>query len=59
LAGEVAEGALQIQCRGGEGTSGLDAAGVAIPQLVKSDGGQRLLLAPDALYFAYPGGCSN
>ena len=55
LVDEVAEGALQGQGFGGEGAGGFDGAGVLVPQGVKAGGGQRLLLATDALYFADPG----
>ena len=52
---EVAEGALQGQGFGGESAGGFEGAGVFVAQRVKADGGQRLLLAPDALHFAGPG----
>jgi hypothetical protein len=52
---EVAEGALQFQGFGGEGAGGSDGAGVFVAQCVKAGGGQRLLLAPEALCFADPG----
>lgn len=45
-------GALQGQGLGAESADGVDAAGVFDPQRVKASGGQRLLLATDALHFA-------
>jgi hypothetical protein len=55
LVDEVAQGAFQGQGFGAEGAGGLNVAGVLVPQRVKASGGQRLLLARDALHFAYPG----
>jgi hypothetical protein len=55
LVDRVAEGALQFQGFGGEGEGGVNGAGVFIMQSVKSGGGERQFLAPDALHFAYPG----
>ncbi len=55
LVDEVAEGALQFQDFSGEGAGGFDGAGVLVPQRVKAGGGQGLLPASDALYFADPG----
>jgi len=49
LVDEVAERALQGQRFGGEGAGGCEGAGVLITQRVKAGGGQRLLLALDAL----------
>jgi len=47
--------ALQGQGFGGEGAGGCDGAGVFAAQGVMAGGGQRLLLASDALYFADQG----
>ena len=55
LVDEVAERVLQFQGFGGEGTSGLDRAGVFVSQRVDSGGGQRAFLFADALHFAYRG----
>jgi hypothetical protein len=55
LVDEVAEGALKGQGFGGEGAGGGDGAGVLVPQRVEVGGGQRVLLAAEALYFADPG----
>ena len=52
---EVAEGGLQGQGFGGEDEGGLEVAGVLVPQRVEAGGGERLFLAPEALYFADPG----
>jgi len=38
----------------GEGSGGLDGAGVFVAQSVKAGGGQRLLLTTDTLHFADP-----
>ena len=46
---------LQGQGFGGEVAGGLEGVGVLVPQRVKAGGGQRLLLATDAFYFACPG----
>ena len=55
LVDEVAEGALQVYGIGGEGAGGFDGPGELVPQRVKAGGGQRLLLAAEALHFADPG----
>ena len=52
LVDEIAEGALKDQCPGGEGAGGFEGAGVFVAQGVKAGGGERLLVAPDALDFA-------
>ena len=52
---EVAEGALQGQGFGGEGAGGFDGASVFVAQCVEAGGGEGVLLAADALYFADPG----
>jgi len=47
--------APKYQAFGGEGAGGLDGSGEFVAQGVKAGGGERLLLAADALHFADPG----
>ena len=54
LVDEVAEGALQVQGFGGEGTCGFNAAGVFLAQSLNPRGGQRRFVPPYALHFADP-----
>jgi hypothetical protein len=53
---EVAEGAPQLQGFAGEGTGGLNGAGVFFAQSLNPRRSQRQFLVPDALHPAYPGG---
>jgi hypothetical protein len=46
---------VEVQGFGGEGAGVFDGAGVFVAQGMEAGGGQRLLLAADALYFADPG----
>ena len=55
LVDDVAQRALPSRGFGGEGAGGSDRAGEFVAQRLEAVGGEKMLLAAEALYFADPG----